>query len=154
MNDQPASQPRSPGDPSASGPPASPTLPLTRKEVHRWAAGAHLGRLLAWIQVVPLIPAGAIYAVYKDRSPYLREQALEALNFQICVLLLWILASLIDKLPIIYGFTFLVWLFSAFFAIIGALAALRGRHFSYPLSRQFLHAGNSHLWGGGPSNRR
>ena len=102
---------------------------------------------------MPLIPAGAIYAVYKDRSPYLKEQALEALNFQICVLLLWILASLIDRLPIIFGFTFLVWLFSAFFSIIGALAALRGRHFRYPLSHPFLHAGNSHLWGGGPRKR-
>jgi uncharacterized Tic20 family protein len=121
--------------------------------VRRWAAGAHLGGVLAWIPIVPLIPAASIYAVYKDRSPYLKEQALEALNFQICVFLLWILASLIDKLPIIHGFTFLVWLFSAFFALVGAVAALRGRDFRYPLSRPFLHAGNSHRWGGGPSKR-
>jgi uncharacterized Tic20 family protein len=136
--------------PPASGQIHRPGAPLSRKEVHRWAAGAHLGGVLAWIPVAPIIPAAAIYAVYKDRSPYLKEQALEAINFQICVFLLWILASLIDKLPIIYGFTFLVWLFSAFFAMAGAVAALRGYHFRYPLSHRFLHQGNSRRWGGGP----
>lgn len=114
------------------------SIPLSRKETNEWAAGAHAGGLLAWIPVAPLIPAVAIYAVYKDRSPYIREQAREAINFQICVLIAYVAATLIDALPLLDHFALLVAVVSAVFALIASVAALRGKDFAYPYSRRFF----------------
>ena len=131
----PPSPPSPPSQPHGSSPsPAS----LTQKETNQWAAGAHAGGLLAWIPVVPLIPAVAIYAVYRDRSSYIKEQALEAINFQICILIAYVPASLIDRLPVLGGFTTLVWAVSAVFGVIGAVAALRGDRYRYPFTRRFV----------------
>lgn len=130
---------RPPAPPANPTPPASPAGQLTPKEIHQWAAGAHAGGLLAWIPVVPLIPAIAIYAVYKDRSPYIKEQALEAINFQLCILLAWVAFNLIGKLPLLTDLTLLVWAFSALFAALAAVAALRGARFRYPLTHRFIH---------------
>lgn len=111
---------------------------LSEKEIREWAAGAHAGGLLAWIPLAPLIPAIAIHAVYKDRSTYLREQSLEAINFQLCILIAYVVATLIDALPLLDHFTLLVAVVSAVFALIAGVAALRGKRFEYPYSHRFV----------------
>ncbi len=138
QNPPPSPPPENQSQPHPGPVTPPPGAPLTKKEVNQWAAGAHAGGLLAWIPVVPLVPAIAIYAVYKDRSPYIREQALEAINFQICILIAHVAASLIDALPILDNFTLLVWAISAVFATIGAVAALRGDRYRYPFTRHFI----------------
>jgi len=114
-----------------------PDVTLTRTQIRRWAAGAHLGGVLAWIPVAPAVPAIAVYAVYRDRIPYLREQTLEAINFQICVFVLWVALTCLDRIaPFLPDLTFLAWLYSTCFAVAAALAALAGRHFRYPFIRR------------------
>ncbi|MCD5349044.1 DUF4870 domain-containing protein [Kineosporia mesophila] len=86
-----------------------------------------------------MLPGIVIYSMYKDRSRYIKEQSTEAINFQICVLAAYFVAYIIDLLPVLSGFTLLVWGFSAIFSLIAAASAWRGDQFSYPVSRKFLH---------------
>jgi len=44
---------------------------------------AHLGGVLAWFPILPLLPALVIYAMYARRSDFIRDQAREAINFQL-----------------------------------------------------------------------
>jgi uncharacterized Tic20 family protein len=99
---------------------------------------AHLGGVLAIWPVIPLIPALAIFSIYLRKDEYIKDQAQEALNFQIVVLIAWIAARILDSLPFFPNLRILVWVFSLIFAVIGAVAAGRGQRFRYPLTYRFL----------------
>ncbi len=88
--------------------------------------------------IVPLIISGLIYLLYKDRSRYIREQALEAINFQLCALGAFVVATVLSWVFLPNGIVALVWLLAAVFGLIGAASAYRGDPFRYPLSHRFL----------------
>ncbi|MDS1271176.1 DUF4870 domain-containing protein [Lipingzhangella sp. LS1_29] len=89
----------------------------------------HLGGLLLGF-VVPLI----LYLVKKDESPFIRHHAAEALNFQITVLIGY-LVSLVLMLVLIGLLTFFVVLVvDIIFCILAALAANRGEWYRYPVN--------------------
>src|SRR5690606_15216958 len=58
-------------------PQQQPGAPLSQAEDKQWAMFSHFGGLLG-----PL-PALIIFLVFKDRGPYVRQEAKEALNWQI-----------------------------------------------------------------------
>lgn len=96
------------------------------------SAGAHIGGLLTSI-IVPAI----LWAIYRDRSAVIEEHSRKALNFQLVLLPAYILASIVALiLPLgIIGslLQFAVFVFSAIFAIQGAVAAYHSRQHSYPI---------------------
>ncbi len=99
---------------------------------------AHLGGVLALWPVIPLIPALVIFSIYASRDEYIKDQAREALNFQIVVLILYVIARILDALPLFPDLVILVWIFSLIFAVFGAVAAGRGQRYRYPLTYRFL----------------
>jgi uncharacterized Tic20 family protein len=112
---------------------------LKQQEERQWALFAHLGGVLAIFPVIPLIPALVIYSIYRGRSEFVRNQSQEALNFQIVVLIAYVVARILDRLPLVSNLLVLVWIFSLVFAVIGAVAAARGDRYRYPLTFRFIH---------------
>jgi uncharacterized Tic20 family protein len=98
-----------------------------------------LGGVLAFFPVAHLIPALVIFTTYGKRSVYALDQAREALNFQIVVLIAYFLARILGSLPLFPSLVWMVWLFSLVFAVIGAAAAGQGRRYRYPITYRFLH---------------
>ncbi|HEX2704973.1 MAG TPA: DUF4870 domain-containing protein, partial [Candidatus Lustribacter sp.] len=84
--------------------------------------------------LVPLV----VYLVYKDRSPFVRQHASEALNFQITACIGYVV-SVILVFVIIGIFTFAaIALCAVIFAILGTVAANDGRPYRYPVNIRFV----------------
>ncbi|WP_188196472.1 DUF4870 domain-containing protein [Nonomuraea sp. SYSU D8015] len=87
-----------------------------------------LGLLVSWIG--PLI----IYLMKKDESPYVRDQAAEALNFQITMFIGYIVSGIL-MIVFIGALLFpVIWILSLIFHIQAALAANQGQNYRYPFA--------------------
>ena len=88
---------------------------------------AHLGgMLLSW--VVPLV----IYLSFRGRSPYVADQAREALNFQITLFIGYVVAAVLVLALIGLVLLPVIWLLSLAFAVSAAIAALKREPYRYP----------------------
>lgn len=88
----------------------------------------------AWI--VPLI----IFLVKKDESPFIREQSRQSLNFQLTLIIAYIIADVIAVITLGFGaiFYLVIWIVALVFMIIAAVAANKGEVYKVPMSIQFV----------------
>jgi len=111
-------------------------LPATERN---WAVAAHLsGFVGAFVALAFLGPLVVLLAEGR-RSAYVRAHAVEALNFNLSVLL-WLLLSgvlvlVLIGIPMLVGVGILYLVSS----ILGAMAASRGDAYRYPLTVRFVH---------------
>jgi uncharacterized Tic20 family protein len=112
---------------------------LSSREERQWSVLAHLGGILSYWPILGILPSLIIWAVYNKRGAYVGDQSREALNFQITVLIAWVVAAVISRIPIVPGLTILVWAFSLIFSIVAAISANRGEWYRYPLTFRFVH---------------
>lgn len=112
---------------------AAPEPPLSPADEKTWAILTHVGGILFhWL--VPLIA----YLVLKDRGPFVRWHTRQALNFQLTLLIAYIVGVVLTLL-----FVGLIVLLAAFvlnivFGILAAMAANRGEFYRYPLAIEFV----------------
>ena len=84
--------------------------------------------------VVPLI----VWLTAKDTKPWLSEQSKEALNFQITVLIGYLISSAL-MIVLVGFFTFLiVWALSIVFSIVAAVRVSQGENYRYPLTVRLI----------------
>lgn len=123
--------PPAPQDPA--GWPQQPPGAVSESDAKMWSLGAHLGGfLLSW--VVPLV----IYLVYRDRSPFIRQHAAEALNFQIALFVAYVVSVLL-MVVLVGFFTFAATaVLSLIFAIMASVAAANGQPYRYPLTLRII----------------
>ncbi|NUR87962.1 MAG: DUF4870 domain-containing protein [Nonomuraea sp.] len=91
-----------------------------------------LGLLVSWVG--PLI----IYLMKKDESPYVRDQAAEALNFQITMFIGYIVAGVLTIILIGLLLLPVVWLVSLIFHIQAAIATNKGENYRYPFAIRLI----------------
>ncbi|MFE1166870.1 DUF4870 domain-containing protein [Nocardiopsis sp. NPDC058789] len=106
---------------------------------------AHLsGFVIAFLGWIPPL---AIYFARRGRSPFIRHHASEAANFQITMLIPYVLAGVaffglgifFPSLSWIgYLLIALVWIVSIVFGVLGASGANRGAWSRYPVSIRLL----------------
>ncbi|MFF4773576.1 DUF4870 domain-containing protein [Microtetraspora fusca] len=98
-----------------------------------------LGNLIAW----PLGAVGSlvIYMTRKDQSPYVRDQAAEALNFWITATIAFITVTVVSTvlsvvLIGVLGYLLLpvIWVYTLVVGIMGTMAANRGENYRYPMT--------------------
>jgi len=94
---------------------------------------AHLLGLLTSF-VGPLV----LYLAKKDESPYARDQAAEALNFQLTVLIAYVVCWVLAFVFIGFLLMFFLWVGSIVMAIVAALAVNRGEAYRYPVNIRFV----------------
>lgn len=105
--------------------------PLVSKDERLWALFAHLGGLATTV-VLPLL----VYVIKKDESEFVAQQAREALNFQITVLIVGLVcAAVVCAAPILVA---LVVIFDFIFSLVGAIRAHDGHRYGYPLSIRLI----------------
>ncbi|WP_201762109.1 MULTISPECIES: DUF4870 domain-containing protein, partial [unclassified Nonomuraea] len=94
---------------------------------------AHLlGLLASWVG--PLV----IYLMKKDEAPYVRDQAAEALNFQITMFIGYLVSSIL--IIVFVGILLLpvVWIVSFIFHIQAAMATNKGQMYRYPFAIRMI----------------
>lgn len=122
-----------PPPPPPQQPPAQP--PLRPDEERTWSIAAHLlGIAVGFLG--PLI----IWLVYRGRGPYLEDQAKEALNFQITVIIGYVAVSVLTVVTFGFGsiLYLVVWGVQVLFEILAAVAAGRYEWYRYPVSIRFV----------------
>jgi len=86
-----------------------------------------------------IFPGLIVWLLKKDESPYISEQAREALNFQITLLIAYLIAGVLVFVLIGFLLFFLVWLANILFSIMAAVAASKGENYRYPLSLRLIN---------------
>ncbi|QTV79014.1 DUF4870 domain-containing protein [Microbacterium sp. NIBRBAC000506063] len=98
-----------------------------------WATLIHLGGLLVSF-LVPLIG----YLVLKDRGPFIRAHTATALNFQLTLLIAYVVGAILSVVIIGIFIILAAWVLAIVFAIIAAIKANQGEWYQYPLAIKFV----------------
>ena len=112
-------------------PSPSPGGPLSEADSRLWAMLGHLsGVLLSFVG--PLV----VWLVFRERSAAVDDQGKEALNFQITVLVGYVVAAVLAgvTLGLLSFLPFLVWVVNIIFCVLGGVAANRGERYRYPFA--------------------
>ncbi len=89
--------------------------------------------------VFSFVPALLIWALKKDDSAYISDQAKEALNFQITVLVAQFVAGILAFILIGFVFMLIIWLANVVLCIIAAISTSKGEHYRYPLTLRLIN---------------
>ena len=88
--------------------------------------------------VGPLI----IWMIKKDESPFVNDQGKEALNFQITVVIAYVVSIIMGFIPVVQCVAFVfypaVWVASLVFSILGGLEANKGNAYRYPFALRLI----------------
>ena len=129
---------------TAPTPPAA-AAPPTTAEDNQWASFAHLGGILSFI------PSLIIWLVFKDRGAFTNQEAKEALNFQITVIIAEIALGIVGSIlalalfiptfgasSVLGGLGWVAWLVGAIFSVIAFLKAKDGIAYRYPFAIRLI----------------
>jgi uncharacterized Tic20 family protein len=117
---------------------------MSDAEAENWAVGAHLSSLVALLSVPPVLGPLVVWLLKREDHPFVADQAREALNFQISVLIytiVGVIAALAFTLATM-GLGLVVVLPAAFVFVVGAfllpifaaIEASEGERFRYPFT--------------------
>lgn len=88
--------------------------------------------------IFSVFPALIVWLLKKDSSEYLAEQAKEALNFQITVLIAWLACSILAWLLIGFALMPILWLTNIVLCIIAAVKTSKDENFRYPFTLRLM----------------
>jgi uncharacterized protein len=89
--------------------------------------------------VFSFIPALIVWVLKKDHSAYLGDQAKEALNFQITILIATFIASILVWLLIGFALLPIIWIANVVLCIIAAIATSKGETYRYPFCLRLIN---------------
>lgn len=121
MTDQP------PANPYVSNP--ATMLPEDEK---LWSILTHIGGIVVFL-IVPLVA----YLVLRDRGPFVRHHTGQALNFQLTMLIAYVIGFITSWFGIGVLLIVAAGILTVVFGIIAAVAASRGQFYGYPLAIPF-----------------
>lgn len=89
--------------------------------------------------VFSFIPALVVWILKKDDSAYLNDQAKEALNFQITMLIAQFVAGILVWVLIGFILIPILWLANVVLCIIAAISTSKGETYRYPLCLRLIN---------------
>ncbi len=89
--------------------------------------------------VFSFVPALIVWILKKDDSAYLNDQAKEALNFQITMLIAQFIAGILVWVLIGFILIPIVWIINVVFCIIAAVTTSKGEAYRYPLCIRLIN---------------
>jgi uncharacterized Tic20 family protein len=117
---------------------AAGSAPMSPTDERNWSIAAHLSPFLASFVGLPFLGPLVIYLVFRDRGPFVRHHAAQALNFQIIVAI-GILISVPLMFVIVGIFTAIAIAVAAVvFQIVAAVEANNGKWYRYPLTPDWV----------------
>lgn len=138
----PGQQPPQPQQPPVGGygttPGYAPAQPMSQQDEKTWAMLVHLAPFAAAIVGAPFLGPLIVYLVFKDRGPFVRFHAAQALNFQIIVTVaLWVfglLSIVLIGIPFLIA-TGIAWVV---LSIMAAIKANDGEWYRYPFTPELV----------------
>lgn len=124
------------GGPPQAGAPyggASAPQPMRPEDEKLWSTLIHVGGI-----PFGFVPALIGYLVLRDRGPFIKEHSRVALNFQLTMLIVYVIGYALTVIGIGLLIVLAVWVVTIVFSILAALAANRGQYYRYPLSIEFI----------------
>lgn len=123
-----------PPPPPAGGPAYGATQEMSPPDQRLWATLIHIGGILFGF-LPPLIG----YLVLKDRGGFIRAHSATALNFQITLLIAYVVGWILTF--VLIGFLILAaaWVAAIVFGIIAAMKANQGQPYVYPVAIKFVN---------------
>jgi len=97
------------------------------------AAVTHASGILAGF-IMPLV----VFLVSKETKPWLTAEAKEALNFQITVLIAFVVCMLLTFVLIGAFLAVAVWVTDLVFCIMAAMKAAKGETYAYPVTLRLI----------------
>jgi uncharacterized Tic20 family protein len=110
-----------------------PAAAMSESDERMWAMLGHLGGIVLGF-IAPLV----VWLVYRERSAYLDDQGKEALNFQIAILIGYVVGGVLSIILIGFLVLLAVWVISIIFAIMAGIAANRGERYRYPVTLRLI----------------
>ncbi|MCF6379644.1 DUF4870 domain-containing protein [Nocardioides KLBMP 9356] len=115
---------------------------MSPQDERTWGAISHAGALVAMIcsaGFLGFVASIVVYAIHKDRGPFVRAHAANSLNVQI-TMFIWIVVSI--PLILLLGLGLLTLVAAPFVAgllhVIGAIKAYNGEWWNPPLTPRFV----------------
>jgi uncharacterized protein len=108
--------------------------PIPRGNDKIWTIFCHLSFFVGLPFLLPLV----VYLAMKNDSAYVRENAREALNFHISVLIYSLCCVPLIFVVIGFPLLFVIGIASLIFAVIAALKASDGQCYRYPLTLRLV----------------
>ena len=114
------------------------TLEHTTAETRNWAVIGHLSAFIQFVGIPAVIGPLVVWLLRKNEDPYSADQAKEALNFNISMLL-WLFISGFLVLVLV-GLILLPVLLVTWFVlvIVASIRASNGEQYRYPLTIRFI----------------
>ncbi|WP_350227338.1 DUF4870 domain-containing protein [Agromyces marinus] len=78
------------------------------------------------------------YLILKDKGPFIREHTATALNFQITLLIAYVVGSILTFVIIGIFLLIAAWVCAIVFGIIAAIKANNGEYYVYPVAIKFV----------------
>ena len=119
--------------PGGSGYPGPYVGPAPSKDDQMMGMLAHLLSIFLGF-LGPLI----IWLIKKDTSPFVDDQGKEALNFQLVMLIAWLVGGATICLGIGAIILLAAWVCTIIFGIMGAFEANKGHAYRYPFNIRFI----------------
>jgi uncharacterized Tic20 family protein len=136
---EPMSNPLSEPTPEPTRPVRAPEPgPLAPQEERNWAVAAHLGSFVAAYVALGFLAPLAVLMLAGRRSAFVRRHAVEALNFNLSVLLYAAISAVLVLVVIGIPMLVAVGLLYVVAVLFGAAAASRGEDYRYPLTIRFV----------------
>ncbi|MHB1172311.1 MAG: DUF4870 domain-containing protein [Lacisediminihabitans sp.] len=117
-------------------PPVNPyqtTQPLSPSDEKLWATLVHVGGIF-----FSFIPSLIGYLVLKDRGPLIRQHTVTALNFQLTLLIVFVVGMVTSLILVGVLILLAASVLNVVLSIVAALAANRGETYEYPLTIKFV----------------
>ena len=89
--------------------------------------------------VFSFVPSLIVWILRKDENPYIEDQAKEALNFQITMVLAYMLAGVLSWILIGLIFFPVIWVLNIVFCIIAAISTSKGETYRYPFALRLIN---------------
>jgi uncharacterized Tic20 family protein len=107
--------------------------PMSPADEKLWATLIQVGGLL-----FNFIPALVGYLVLKDRGPFVRAYSATALNFQLTILIAYVVGAITSIMGVGLLILLAAYVLNIVFSIIAAVKANQGEWYTYPLSIPFV----------------
>ncbi|NQX27851.1 DUF4870 domain-containing protein [Microbacteriaceae bacterium VKM Ac-2854] len=119
-----------------AGPTPAAVPPLSEAEDRQWASFAHLGGIIS------VLPSLIIWLVFKDRGRFTAVEAKEALNFQLTLLgvhvIAWILDATLVGAIIGIPLDLVAWIVGIVYSILAFVKVKDGIAYRYPFAVRLI----------------
>lgn len=118
----------------AMNPPPAPSGEASSED-RTLALLVHLSGIIASI-LVPLI----VWLIHKDKADkaFLNDQAKEALNFQITIVIAWLIAIVLSAVLVGFLLYPVIWIVNLIFCILAGVKANEGVAYRYPFALRLI----------------